>query len=75
MEKLLVKHGTEMNIKVEDAIARAQTPAPMLNPDKENLRQQVFSSSASFDRRPLSTKDHLCSAPFDPRPILSILHF
>ena len=41
MEKLLVKHGTEMNIKVEDAIARAQTPAPMLNPDEENLRQQV----------------------------------
>ena len=30
-----------MNIKVEDAIARAQTPAPMLNPDEENLRQQV----------------------------------
>ena len=44
MEKLLVKHGTEMNIKVEDAIARAQTPAPMLNPDEENLRQQVFYS-------------------------------
>ena len=37
MEKLLVKHGTEMNIKVEDAIARAQTPAPMLNPDEENF--------------------------------------
>ena len=58
MEKLLVKHGTEMNIKVEDAIARAQTPAPMLNPDEENLRQQVcpplliigqFRSSATFD--------------------------
>jgi len=42
VEKLLVKHGTEMNIKVEDAIARAQTPAPMLNPEEENLRQQVF---------------------------------
>ena len=59
MEKLLVKHGTEMNIKVEDAIARAQTPAPMLNPDEENLRQQVFLfcdrslTSAIFDRRPL----------------------
>ena len=50
MEKLLVKHGTEMNIKVEDAIARAQTPAPMLNPDEENLRQQVF----LFCDRPLS---------------------
>ena len=45
MEKLLVKHGTEMNIKVEDAIARAQTPAPMLNPDEENLRQQVRPSN------------------------------
>ena len=45
MEKLLVKHGTEMNIKVEDAIARAQTPAPMLNPDEENLRQQVCPSN------------------------------
>ena len=66
MEKLLVKHGTEMNIKVEDAIARAQTPAPMLNPDEENLRQQVcpsypvyrsitiichFLSPANFDHR------------------------
>jgi hypothetical protein len=30
-----------MNIKVEDAIARAQTPAPMLNPEEENLRQQI----------------------------------
>ena len=69
MEKLLVKHGTEMNIKVEDAIARAQTPAPMLNPDEENLRQQVcpfcpvyrlitiicdFLSSTTFDYRPIS---------------------
>ena len=52
MEKLLVKHGTEMNIKVEDAIARAQTPAPMLNQDEENLRQQVCPPKP--DRRSIS---------------------
>ena len=74
MEKLLVKHGTEMNIKVEDAIARAQTPAPMLNPDEENLRQQVF---FVIDRlhRPLFIGHFRSSATFDPRPILSICHF
>ena len=37
-----------MNIKVEDAIARAQTPAPMLNPDEENLRQQVSADIGLF---------------------------
>ena len=58
VEKLLVKHGTEMNIKVEDAIARAQTPAPMLNPDEENLRQQVSTAIGVFSRH--ITKLGLC---------------
>ena len=61
VEKLLVKHGTEMNIKVEDAIARAQTPAPMLNPDEENLRQQVSANifgSKSHLETPLLTWKH-----------------
>jgi enhancer of mRNA-decapping protein 4 len=41
MEKLLMKHTKDLDVKVEDAIARAQTPAPMLNPDDANLREQL----------------------------------
>ena len=43
MEKLLLKHTKDLDVKVEDAIARAQTPAPILNPEDANLREQVTS--------------------------------
>jgi len=40
VEKLLNKHRNELDLKVEDAIARAQTPAPMSAED-EGLREQL----------------------------------
>ena len=40
VEKLLNKHRNELDLKVEDAIARAQTPAPMSAEDQD-LREQV----------------------------------
>jgi len=42
MEKLLQSHTSQLDIKVEDAIARAQTPAPPISDENLNLKEQVF---------------------------------
>ena len=55
MEKLLNKHRNELDLKVEDAIARAQTPAPMSAEDQD-LREQVCST--------LHLRDHFLSLYF-----------
>ena len=42
MEKLLQNHTNQLDVKVEDAIARAQTPAPAISDENMNLKEQVW---------------------------------
>ena len=41
IQKLLENHTNQLDVKVEDAIARAQTPGPACSEENMNLRDQV----------------------------------